>query len=422
MSAYVQLAKIAARNIIRNKRRTMLSLMILVMGGAGLIIVGGYFNGLLIKNRETIIYSHSGHLQVNRKDYFKKGSTDPYLYMIEDRAKVQRAIESTPGVLYTVPRLKLGGMLSNDKASLSVIALGVDPVLEQRMVMSHPFYEEKLSANIVEGAELDGNDPNGILIGEALKEALGLSLGDAVTFITTRKEGAIDGAQFHVRGVFKTPLKDLGERIIKIPLAAAAGVFGVSGKIHSLLVILPKTEDTEKVLPILKKNLAALDAPLEVLDWRTVVEFHRQAEEFLNNLYRTLQLIISVIFLFSIANTINMALFERMREYGTMLAIGNSRWVVFAVILMEVGILGFLGSALGLGLGISLAKFLTWSHISIPPPPGSSGLSRYVMSIMTYPRLIVEVGLTSLFATFVSAAYPAYRASHMQIVRALGYV
>src|SRR4029434_10206059 len=101
-------------------------------------------------------------------------------------------------------------------------------------------------------------------------------------------------------------------------------------------------------------------------------------------IFHTVQTIIAVVFFFSIANTINMVLFERMREFGTMMALGNPRRVIFAVILFEAAFLGILGASAGILIGGLLAHIVSSVGIPMPPLPGFS--SGYLASLVMYTR------------------------------------
>ncbi|MBZ0090381.1 MAG: FtsX-like permease family protein, partial [Thermoanaerobaculia bacterium] len=131
-------------------------------------------------------------------------------------------------------------------------------------------------------------------------------------------------------------------------------------------------------------------------------------------------LIICVIFVFSIANTINMALFERIREFGTMMAIGNGRATIFMTIFLEAAILGALGPLLGMAMGVGLAHVISAIGIEVPPPPQSS--TGYFAMITVNRELIFQTFALSMLATVISSILPAYRASRFRIVHALGYV
>ncbi len=397
-------------------------MLILVLGSTGLILVGGFFESLTDRLREAYIYSQTGHLQVNRRGYSEKGLIDPFKYLIADSEKISEALEGKSHVRYTVPRLNFAGMLSTDKNSLSVIAVGVDPLKESRMSQT-PYRDLFPAAGNLFGEDLDSKDPYGILVGEELRSALGLEIGDSVSFIVNRPEGAIDGADFHIRGIYTAGIKEVGERVIKMPMGTAQTLLGTPNQVHSLLVILDSTPLTYPVMDQLEEMMESEKWDLEIIPWADSGVLYKQSVSFLDRIYFVVQIIISIIFFFSIANTINMALFERMREYGTMMALGNERWVIFGMIFLEACMLGFLGGILGIILGAGVGHIVSSFGILMPPPPVSSGtIGGLLVLILLTPKILVGTFLISFFATVLSSIIPGYRGSHFPITHALGYV
>lgn len=420
MTALSRLLQISWRNVFRNKRRSFLTLMILVLGCTGLILVGGFFQNLLDGYREQFIHSQTGHLQVNLAGYFKKGASAPLDFLLPNSDEVRREIEATFHVAYTVPRLKFGGLASTDDTSIAVLAVGTDALAERKMGSSKAANVEHSSTRIIQGQDLDPEDPNGVLLGKGLAEALNVKIGDRITFLTTRKAGAMDGGEMRVRGVFETIAKDFDDRAMKMNLKTAQELLDVPNQVHSFLVLLDETSFTDEAQSLLQNKFLAGQKRLEVLSWEEQGLFYRQSKEMLKKIYSVIQIIICVIFVFSIANTINMALFERIREFGTMMAIGNSRTTIFMTIFSEAMLLGLLGSVLGVAVGLGLAHLISAVGIEMPPPPQSS--SGYYAMITVTRGLIVETLLISVIATMVSALWPAMRASRFRIIHALGYV
>jgi putative ABC transport system permease protein len=421
MTGLWRLWRISWRNIFRNKRRTLLTLMILILGGTGLILVGGFFQDLLERLGMAYIYSQSGHLVVNKKGFYSHGQIDPSAYLLEDLNKVTGQIEQDPRVLYTAPRLFSEGMLSTENHSLAIIAMGVIPSREKRMINTR-YFDGAPASSLVEGEYLSVEDPYGILVGEPLQKALGLKVGDSVSFITQQKEGAIDGADFHLRGVFRTSIKEIGERSIKVNLSALQSILKTPDQAHSILVILDETPNTPPVTEVLTAKLNSEGNNFELIPWYAQGNLHTQTKKFFSGIFRVVQVIISIIFFFSIANTINMALLERMKEYGTMMAMGNSRPTIFQMILMESCFLGLVGSAAGIALGSLLANVISQLGIPMPPPPlVVESVDSMTIAALVTPRLLLESFSLTFLATLISSLLPAYRASHTRIIQALGY-
>lgn len=419
MRKFTMLLMIAWRNIFRNKRRALLTLSILVLGCSGLVVVGGFFQNMIEGFGEVFIHSQTGHIQINAKGYHLHGTRAPLDFLIEDDKPIREILSANPRVSYAVPRLKLQGMASTGETGIAVLALGVDPILEKRMGQFQTSHRNVASTNIVEGSDLDASDPYGVVVGRGLLQSLGLKVGDSLNFLTARKAGALDGAELRVRGVFETFIKDFDDRSMKMNLKTAQDILGLPNQIHSLLVILEDTADTETAKAELEGALKGRGVAAELYTWVEQGQYYRQSKDLLRQIYMTIQLIMCTIFFFSVANTTNMILSERMREFGTMMAMGNSRGVIFGMIFLETSILGLLGSCLGLLFATGVGYLL--SAVGIPmQPPQASGV--YICTISLSPEIYLQTFAISMGSTLLSSLIPGYRAAHFKIIHALGYV
>lgn len=416
------LARVAARNTLRNKRRTLLTMSILVLGSSGLIVIGGFFTDLMDGFREVFIHSQTGHLQVNARGYYRLGATDPFQFLIPDLSRVQEELETIPHVLFTAPRLAFSGMASSSAVTVGCMALGVDAEREQWMGGFQTNKQNVPSIRIVEGEDLDPEEPDGVVLGAGLLASLGLKVGDPVGFVTTRPGGALDGAQFRVRGTFTTFIKEFDDRAMKLNLKKAQAILGTPNQAQSLLVVLDGTDQTDTVkealLSQIRRERGGLKN-LEVIPWYEMADYYHQSKALLNKIYATIQLILVIVLVVSIGNTVNMAILERTREFGTMLAIGSGRESVFALILMEAFFLGLLGAGLGLLAGTGAAAILSAVGIEMTPPQAAQV---YVTRVTVTPTLLLQAFLVAMLSAVIAAVSPAYRICRARIVESLGYV
>lgn len=418
MTAIRRLIGIAWRNVFRNKRRSLLTLAVLGFGCVGMILIGGFFDNILQGLRDQIIHSQTGHLQVSALGFAAKGVTDPYAYLLRNVPPLAAEIEKNPHVLFTVPRLQVSGMASSGDASVPVTLLGTDAEREGRMGAVKAGNSKTSAVNIEQGYDLDASDPYGAVLGRGLLAALGLRVGDTVTVLTTREGGAIDSAPYVVRGSFGTVMKDVDDHVMKVNLSTARKLAGTGESAHSLLVVLDDASRVPSVRRSLEQALAGWG--LEIRSWDEIQPNYRQSRDMLDRVFQVIQLVIAIVFFFSVANTLNMGLLERVKEFGTMRAIGNGRTLVFLTILLEVVFLGLLGAALGLAIGSGAAGVVSMLGIEMPPPP--QGSSPYLAMISLSIPLLVRTFLIASFATLLSGIGPALHVARMRIVEALGYV
>ncbi|MBL7684675.1 MAG: ABC transporter permease [Deltaproteobacteria bacterium] len=407
---------IGCKNLLRNKRRSLLTLCILIFGATGLLLVGGFFENIQEGLREQTIHSQTGHLQINRAGYFEKGASRPAEFYLNQLSDLKNQIDNIPEVSFTLPRLQFTGLATSEKTGISVLALGVDPSLETRMGNFTASNVKHPSTQIIAGQDLDENDPQGVLLGKGLMQSLGLKVGDHLSFITTQENGTIDGMEFQIRGVFETIMKDFNDRVLKMNIKTGQKILGSDDKFQSLLVVLHQTTDTEKIKSHIQNKLGA---SFEVIPWHQLNHYYKQGDMLLKKIHHIILFIMCIIFLLSIANTMNMTLLERTREFGTMMAMGNPQSTIFSVITFEAIALGFLGATLGVIIGSSIAYIISSIGIEMPPPPqGSTGYT--AMMTLTFP-LLIQVWLTCFVSTVLASIIPAYRACHFNITEALSY-
>ena len=255
--------RISWKNVFRNKRRTFISIAIVAMGASGVILIGGFFDNIMVGLKEQIIHSQTGHLEIAAKDYFSKGVSSPYDYLMSDTQAIQNAVEAKPGVLFTVPRIYISGMAATSKTSFSVMLLGTDADREKVMGGVESINSDKMAINIEEGVNLDSGDPY-----------------DTLTVGTNQKGGAIDSAQFVIRGSFVTVMKDIDDRLMKVNLHAAQKLAGTPNRLNSLLVILDDTDKTEELRTILQKDFRDRRWSLDLRSWNEAQPRNAEQDSF----------------------------------------------------------------------------------------------------------------------------------------------
>jgi putative ABC transport system permease protein len=397
--------KLALRNVLRQKSHTAMTLAAIIGGVAGLILAGGWVNDVFIQLSEALIHSQSGHLQVYRKGFFAEGSRVPDKYLIENSNAVKQRIAANPDVTSIMSRLNFSGLINNGRSDLPILGEGVEAGQEARLGSS---------VSIIAGRQLNDKDAFGIVLGHGVAQGLKLKPGDYVTLLVNTFEGALNSVELEVIGIFQSFSNDYDARAIKIPLATAQELLGTK-KVNAIVISLRKTEDTDRIDSWLKEQLDA--SGLEVKTWIELNDFYEKTVEMYKGQFGVLQLIILVMVLLSVANSVNMSIFERTGEFGTMMALGNRRSQIFRLVVIENLLLGVIGAGLGLIIGIALA--LTISAIGIPMPPPPNANLGYTAYIQIVPSVLLMSGVIGILATIMAAILPARHVSHTPVVDAL---
>jgi putative ABC transport system permease protein len=397
--------KLAFRNVFRQKFRTVLTLAAISFGVVGLILSGGFVEDIFVQLREATIHSRLGHLQVSRAGYSRFGRRAPYEYMIEDAERQTEILLRTEHVIDVLPRLNFVGLLGNGRANFAIVGEGVDPNKEARLGSY---------VTIAAGRPLAGRDKYSILLGEGVAATLKLAPGDAASILLNTPDGALNSLDFEVVGVFRTYSKDYDDRGVRIPLAAAKELLATSG-VHSLVLSLDRTASTEEVAATLRQRLPSGD--FEVKTWLELADFYQKTVDLYERQFGVLQIITLCMVLLTVANSVNMTIFERTGEVGTLMALGNRQNEVWKLVMNENLILGIVGAVSGVAIAISLALGISALGIPMPPPPNAD--AGYVAYIRLVPSVIVKAFLTGFLATSIAAVLPALRASRLPVVEAL---
>lgn len=396
---------LAARNVARHRLRTGLTLAAIGFGVSGLVLTGGFVQDIYIQLGEAIIRSQTGHVQVARKGFFTYGSQAPEKYLIEDAAGVAQRLAAQPGAAQVMGRLYFSALLGNGRTDLPVVGEGIEPDKEARL---------GTYMVIQSGERLSSRHRYGILVGEGLARALKLGPGDTVTLMTTAMGGAVNVLDFEVVGVFQSYSKDYDARAVKIPLEAAQELLATSG-VNVLVVELGATGATDRFAASLRSRLET--AGLTLRTWRELSDFYEKTVDLYERQFGVLRLIVLLMVLLSVANTVNLSLFERIGEFGTMCALGDRRRKVFGLIMTEGLLIGSIGAGIGVALGVGLAAVISAVGIPMPPPPNAN--LGYMARIQLVPGVITGAALVGVFATVLATLLPARRMARLSVVDAL---
>jgi putative ABC transport system permease protein len=400
------LFSLALRNILRQRARSAATLAAITIGVAGLILAGGFVQDIFIQFGEAIIHSQTGHIQVTRQGYGEGKNRAPENYLIENPSQLIAGIQkTTPGIHLSMARLGFRGVLNNGKRDLGIIGEGIEPDAEADMGTYLHF---------VEGRALKNSDLDGIVVGHGVAKSLGLGIGDRVTLVMTLSAGAVNTLDFELVGIFQSFSKEFDARAVRIPLEAAKTLMDTTAA-HLVVVMLRNTDDTNTAVNVLKSQF--FKDGFEITAWNELSDFYEKTVELYNRQFGVLRLIILVMVILSVVNSVNMTLFERTREFGTMLAVGNRADTVFKLIMVESLCLGVLGALIGMLSGCIAALSISAIGIPMPPPPNAN--MGYTALIRIVPSIVLTAGAIGFAATILATLIPARRAAKLDIVEAL---
>ena len=404
----LDLVSLSARNIFRNGRRTAITVFSIVVGFAAMACFGGFIEFSFEGLRENTIRTQLGHLQIYAHGYWERRVSDLESVLIDEPGEVMERVAELPGVAAVTPRLSFSGLGSTGNATVNVSVVGVDPKGEEE------FSDFEV---LVAGRPLEPGDSEAGLIGEELRNGLGAEIGDWVTVLTSSFDGVINAIDFQVAGVVRTGSKEYDSVFAKVPIALAQRARETE-QVERIVVLLDNTEDLPRIQPRIEEILSELDSEFETRRWDELAGFYDAVVALYTGIFTVFAGIVGVVVMFSVANTMTMAVFERTGEIGALRAIGARRSTLVAMFLTEGVGVGLLGAGLGVAASWLIAGAVEMAGgIAMPPPPGmSQGFQAY---FNLTGGVLLDAFAVTVAATLVSSVYPAFAASRIRIVEAL---
>lgn len=409
---------ISSRNLLRYRRRTLLTLLLIVIGMMAVLLfiaVAGSFKSMMIGQ---ITDSLLGHVQVHRKGYVAAIDSLPLNLNMSPGmlVKIDEVLQRNPAVASWSPRIKFGGMYSNFAETTSIRINGVDPLREAATVPLLP-------GRMVEGDKTGSMIKRGqILIPQLLARGMNSKVGDTVVIVATNKDGSVNGKTFVVRGI----------------LDSATGPGGRDGYIHiddaRELLRMKQTEVSEIAIRLkdfsrLTQTGKEIKAAIEDLtnkEGKPMLELHEwtQLSPFANiaKMIDLMTLFIKImlvsIVLVAVMNVMMMAVFERIREIGTIAAIGTPPNRILSLFLAEGLMLGIAGTVAG-----TVMSLFAIAGINVWQPTFNFGQQQNLVMAPSIAAgdVLTITGLVILVAV-IASLQPAWKASRMDPITALRHV
>jgi len=403
----LQLWRIAYRDLRRNKRRSILTLIAVALGIGLLVTLSGLVEGEIAGALENSIRLQTGHLQVREESYDEDKVSLKWEDLLANAPGLAVQVQALPGVRAATPMLWASGILGMRDETVGVRVFGIDPFSE-----AHAPIRESLVA----GQFLSPDDRSGILIGQQLARSLGLAEGSQISLLVNTADEQPDEAIFTIRGLYNTGVPSYDESTIFLPLAKAQAFTRTEGRASAILVLLHRQEDADAIAAMLR-------APqLEVLTWRDLNQLFLSTIEVSMSFMYLMYLIVLAIVAVVIANTLLMSVFERTREMGILAALGMKGRQILTMFLLEAGMLGIAGIVLGILLGSLGVLYLATVGLDIGVEAGVASTS-FALSSTIYarfaPSAMVGLSIAGLVITLLASLYPAWFAARMEPIDAL---
>jgi putative ABC transport system permease protein len=418
--------KIAARNLLRYRRRTLLTASLITIGVVFVILfiaVSGSFKNMMISQ---ITDSMLGHFQIHKKGYVSSIDNLPLNLSLDEKAmnKIESVLKNNPAIEAYSERIKFGGMFSNFSETTNIRLNAVNPEREFKTV---PQLAQRLSAESKKTLE-----KGEIYIPDLLANAMKVKVNDVIVIIATNKDGSVNGKQFSVAGI----------------LSSVTGPGGRDGYIHiedgievlrmekpEISEVAVRVKDFSKLNGIAafvkgalmpqdmqNKEKSGMKEPgkgngMEIHAWDALSPFANIAK-MIDVMTLFIKIMLIAIVMVSIMNVMIMAVYERIREIGTIAAIGTMPRKILSLFMAEGILLGFAGSIMGIVTGCA-AVFII-NLLKIKYKFGHD--SEFILKAGINPSDLVFITIIVVLISLIASVQPALKASRMEPIKALKHV
>jgi putative ABC transport system permease protein len=399
----------AWKNVFRNKRRTVITLLLAAIGTAGVLMASGFalytYDSLKQMSARQI-----GHVVMAHGDYFDKDEETPLEYGLSDSKALTAELLQDRRVSSVLPRLAFSGLISNGEKSAIFVGSGIEPKGEFRI--------NGALTKVEQGRLLKATAPSDVpevMLAKGLARNLKAQPGDMLTLLATTSEGVLNAIDVRLAGIYSTGVPEMDARALMSDIGTAQELL-VSDKVSSLAVYLYDLEGA----PAFYRELKAKYTHLAFKRWDELAVFYTQVRNLYDRIFGMLGLIIVVMVFFAVANTVAMSVAERTREIGTLAALGTSARRLVANFAMEAGLIGVVSALAGMSLSAAVTLLLHIFPVMMPPPPGRT--EGYPLYLYFDVGIYLSVALIIVAVSILAALLAARRGAGKPIVEALQHV
>jgi len=412
-----RLLQIAWRNLWRNPRRTLISMAAIAFGYTMLLLFACLLEGLSQQMIENGTRLGLCHIQVHASGYYPDRPIYKTLGGREgtDITKLLAALTSDQRVRAVSPRVYGYGLVSSAHQSAGAEILGVIPGQEQQITVLH--------SRVVKGSYLTEQMPEGVVVGEKLASAIGVEVGSEIVLMTQTADGSLGNDLYTIVGIFRTGLEAMDRGLVLMPLSSLQELLGLApARIHEIGITLSEAAEATAVAPTLEIRLSEI-LPARVRAWPELSPELAEYAQLNRSSTSVIFVIVFLVAIIGIMNTMLMAVFERTRELGVLMALGMRPVQVVGLVLAEAGGLVAASLVLGGGLGAPLLWYLQVHGLDLRSFMGEISMAGAVIDPLWYGRqdfsAYGQAALGLTLVALVSALYPALRAACLRPVEAI---
>jgi ABC-type lipoprotein release transport system permease subunit len=382
-------------------------MMAIAIGIFACIFTWAFYRGMVIQRVESAITTEASHIQVHYPGYLVNPDQK---YLINLTDTLITGLDSIPGVKAVTRRILVNAMISSAEMGSGVRIVGIDPAREKRVT--------NIYTKLVEGTYFEGSRRNPIVMGSKLAEKLSVGLRSKVVITLQTMDGTLTSGLFRVEGIYKTYNSVYDETNVFVNYGDVCTLIDLdTNSAHELAILLNDNEELESIAGTVRNRNPALD----IKTWKEIMPEVSMVEESMDiSMYIFLGIVLLAL-IFGIINTMLMAVLERVKELGMLMAIGMNKVHVFLMIMLETVLLSFTGGIVGIITGYLITVLFYHKGINLSGLAEAYEKLGYETIIYPVPNFDIDlkVALMVLITGILAALYPAWRAIQLKPAEAL---
>jgi ABC-type lipoprotein release transport system permease subunit len=382
-----------------------------IIGVWSMIFLGALMRGVADQMVRNGISTLTGHIQIHQKGY----RSDPVIEnRMDDPDLVTAALNRVlPAGARWTTRIRVTAVASNARHTAGIILVGMDPQKEAGLSF--------IGRAVHQGRFLESGDPHGILVGKALADKLETRLGHKLVLMAQDTHRKMASRAFRIRGIYTAEMEETEKRFVFVTLAASRRMLKLNNGISEVSVLLSDRHEVAQAASGLRTALSATG--YEVLTWQELLPLVTAVLEMYDGFIFLWFLVVFVAMAFGIVNTTLMAVFERIREFGLLRALGMKPVSIVGEVLVESFFLITMGMVVGNGLGFISVLALSGTGIdlsSLAAGAEFAGMGRVIYPILLWMDVVIANLVVFVLGILVSL-YPAIKAARFTPVEAMAH-
>ncbi|MCK9409575.1 MAG: ABC transporter permease, partial [Bacteroidetes bacterium] len=386
--------RLAWRNIWRNRRRSLIIITSVVVGLTAVVFLEGVMRGFMQQALDNQLGAHTAHLQIHRAGYMANPDIGNFIAQAD---RIDEVIAQEQRIVHSSRRILTQGLLSSARNSSGMMLVGIEPNREKNVTT--------IMSSIISGRAL-GTDPREILISERIAKTLDVKIGEKLVAMSSTRNGRVGSELYRIVGFYRTAISEFDRYHAYVNYNSAQSLIGVGSDAAEFAMITSSTEALNQIRDSLR---TVLGPEYEVLSYFDTVPFLAMQLEMTQRMMIVYYLIVGIAMIFGIINTMMMSVYERIREFGVLKAVGMRDQLLLQMVLTEAALIGTIGTIIGIIFGSALTLYT--GSVGLDFSWFAEGLASWGSGAVIWPMLdplgSLERGILIIILCVIAAIHPA---------------